>query len=174
VARNEIFARKGWFFKDDELRTYFSQFAWYQPRGRGVPLGAVEKANVDLIQSIENAAAVPTTRSAAAAAPAQSQEAQTVSAPAFPDPRRHYLTAEQLQGLSTERLVILRNGIFARKGRYFKDPGLRTYFEQFPWYQPYSWDVQLTPVERANVDLIQSVEQATPASGPVAKSSRVP
>src|SRR5262249_7397933 len=103
VARHEIFARKGRYFKDDGLRTYFSQVPWYQPRGWAVPLSAVERANVDLIQSRENAAAVPSFRSAAAPAPAQPSQAQqveTANDPALPDPRRHYLTAEQLQGLS--------------------------------------------------------------------------
>ena len=38
VARNEIFARHGRFFKDQVLANYFSQFAWYQPAAVEVPL----------------------------------------------------------------------------------------------------------------------------------------
>jgi YARHG domain len=70
-----------------------------------------------------------------------------------------YLTSRELAALSADRLLIARNEIFARKGLYFRDGALRTYFAQFPWYQPYAWEVPLSPIERANVDLIWSFEQ---------------
>jgi hypothetical protein len=35
---------------------------------------------------------------------------------------------------------------------------LRAYFSQFSWYRPYTWDVTLNPVEKANVALIQRAE----------------
>jgi hypothetical protein len=154
IARNEIFARRGRYFKDDALRAYFSQFPWYQPHAREVPLSPVERANVGLIQSIE----APAAASHAVTGPLPTQ-AQVETGPASADPARRYLTPEELQGLSTERLVIVRNEIFARKGRYFKDDALRAYFSQFPWYQPYAWDVPLSPVDQANVKLVQSFEQ---------------
>jgi hypothetical protein len=52
-ARNEIFARKGRYFKDESLKAHFSQFSWYQPDRWDVPLNGVEQANVTLIQSME-------------------------------------------------------------------------------------------------------------------------
>ena len=52
-ARNEIYARRGRFMKDAQLRAYFSQFSWYQPRSWDVQLNSVEKANVALIQRAE-------------------------------------------------------------------------------------------------------------------------
>jgi hypothetical protein len=74
------------------------------------------------------------------------------------------LTREDLQGLSTDELVIARNEIFARKGRYFKEEALRDYFSQFRWYEPRTWDITLSPVEKANVELIQSVERSLAGS----------
>jgi hypothetical protein len=53
IARNEIFARKGLYFRDSALRAYFAQFRWYQPHAWKVPLSPVEQANVDLIWSFE-------------------------------------------------------------------------------------------------------------------------
>jgi hypothetical protein len=50
IARNEIYARKGRFFKDQSLTAHFSQFSWYQPNGWDVTLNDVEQANVRLIQ----------------------------------------------------------------------------------------------------------------------------
>jgi hypothetical protein len=161
IARNEIFARKGRFFKDDQLRAYFSQFAWYQPRAWDVALSPVEAANVGLIQSVEDAAAAVQPRGAGGPASAETEPGTRIT-----DPRRQYLTIADLQDFSAEQLVLVRNEIFARKGRYFKDPSLRAYFEQFPWYQPYSWDVALNPVEKANVDMILSVEQLRTGRAP--------
>jgi len=53
IARNEIFARKGWIFQDASLREYFSQFTWYRPITRDVTLSVVEEANVGLIKRME-------------------------------------------------------------------------------------------------------------------------
>lgn len=181
VARNEIFARRGRFFKDDALRVYFSQFPWYRPHAWEVPLSPVEQANVALIQSVEQGnvglaqsseAPVDAFRSIAGPLPARAASAAGVPAAnvietnaendaPFADPSSRYLTAEELQGLSADQLAIVRNEVFARRGRYFKDEWLRTYFSQFPWYQPYAWDVPLNPIDQANVKLVQSLEQAT-------------
>src|SRR5215467_5110025 len=158
IARNEIYARKGRYFKDDALRAYFSQFSWYRPRAWEVPLGPVERANVSLIQSIEGPA--PTR----AVTGSLSADAKAENAAAVADPSSRYLTPEELQGLSADQLAIIRNEIFARRGRYFKDDALRAYFSRFSWYQPRAWDVPLNPVEQANVKLVQSFEQAASTS----------
>jgi YARHG domain len=170
LARNEIFARRGRYFKDDALRAYFEQFPWYQPRAWDVPLTAVEKANVGLIASVEAPAAA--SRGITGPVPAPTNMENSF---AFADPSRRYLAPEELQGLSADQLVIIRNEIFARKGRYFKDDALRAYFSQFPWYQPYAWDVPLSPIEQANVKLVQSFEQTASASRPAAtRAGRAP
>ena len=170
IARNEIFARRGRYFKDDALRAYFSQFPWYQPHAWEVPLTPVEQANVGLIQSVEAPAAA--SRGITAPVPDETNMQNSV---AFADPGRRYLTPEELQGLSGDQLVIIRNEIFARRGRYFKDDALRAYFSQFPWYQPHAWDVPLSPIEQANVKLVQSLEQTASASRPAAtRAGRVP
>ena len=171
LARNEIFARRGRYFKDDALRAYFEQFPWYQPHAWDVPLTPVEHANVGLIASIE----VPAAASRGITAPVVPAQTNVENSFALADPSRRYLTPEELQGLSADQLVIVRNEIFARRGRYFKDDALRVYFSQFPWYQPYAWDVPLSPTEQANVKLVQSFEQTASASRPAAtKAGRVP
>jgi len=53
LARNEIFARHGFRFKDPSLQAYFGQFSWYEPTSDSVELSAVEKANVALLKSVE-------------------------------------------------------------------------------------------------------------------------
>ena len=92
----------------------------------------------------------------------------------FADSDARYLTRAELQKLSADRLHIARNEIFARRGRYFKDDALRTYFSQFPWYQPHAWDVPLSPAEQANVKLIQSLEQTASTPRQASRAWRVP
>jgi hypothetical protein len=53
IARNEIYARKGWRFKDPWLRDWFSRFAWYRPRYDTVRLNPIEQHNVALIARAE-------------------------------------------------------------------------------------------------------------------------
>jgi hypothetical protein len=180
LARNEIFARRGRFFKDDALRAYFLQFAWYRPHAWEVPLSSVEQANVALIQSVEDAnigsaspseAPVAASRGIANPPPAQTK---AENGNPFADTGRRYLTPEELQGLSADQLAIVRNRIFARRGRYFKDDWLRAYFSQFPWYRPYAWEVPLSPLEQANVKLVQSLEQTAAAPRPASRMWRGP
>jgi Caspase domain/YARHG domain len=77
----------------------------------------------------------------------------------FPDSDRVRLTREMLVNLSPAQLRIARNEIYARRGRFFRDPALAAHFSRFPWYRPYAWDVPLNAVEQANVALIASIER---------------
>jgi hypothetical protein len=58
-------------------------------------------------------------------------------------------------------LEVLRNSIYARHGYSFKNPRMRTMFDQLvPWYMPVATDVtsQLTAVEKQNIALIKRYE----------------
>jgi hypothetical protein len=181
IARNEIFARRGRFFKDGAFRAYFLQFPWYRPFAWEVPLSPVEQANVALIQSVEEEANLGSAQSSEAAVAASrgiagppSAQTKAQNGDRFADPSRRYLTPEALQGLSADHLAIVRNQIFARRGRYFKDDWLRAYFSQFPWYQPFAWEVPLSLLEQANVKLLQSLEQTAAAARPASRTGRGP
>ena len=56
------------------------------------------------------------------------------------------VTEEDLEGRSAAELRLMRNTLFARKGRAFEDPQLREYFSRLPWYRPRQ---QQNGVERA-------------------------
>ena len=77
----------------------------------------------------------------------------------FADSDRVRLTRGMLLNLSPDQLRLARNEIYARRGRFFRDPALAEYFKRFAWYRPYAWDVPLNAVEQANVRLIASVER---------------
>lgn len=58
IARNEIFARRGFTFGPPELQAYFSAQAWYQPSGKDPEdvadmLSSLEWHNVFVIESLE-------------------------------------------------------------------------------------------------------------------------
>ena len=69
---------------------------------------------------------------------------------------------------SKEDLRILRNAIFAKHGKKFKDPKLTEYFSQYTWYEPRYDDgsSRLTAVEQKNVANIQKLEKTAPAEKP--------
>jgi hypothetical protein len=77
----------------------------------------------------------------------------------FANSDRVRLTAAMLRGLTADQLRLARNEIYARRGRFFRDPALAAHFGRFAWYQPYAWDVPLNAVEQANVRLIASLER---------------
>ncbi|MBW1295953.1 YARHG domain-containing protein [Aquimarina litoralis] len=54
LLRNEIFARKGYVFKDEILNDYFLKKEWYQPNVQAeVVLSDIEKQNIELIKKVE-------------------------------------------------------------------------------------------------------------------------
>jgi membrane-associated protein TcaA len=54
LARNEIYARHGYIFQSDDLRSYFNSQDWYVPDpSYNGDLSSVEKNNVDFIKSYE-------------------------------------------------------------------------------------------------------------------------
>jgi serine/threonine protein kinase len=55
IMRNEIFARHGYIFKTDEMRSHFESQSWYTGRYSNVDgmLSGIEKSNINLIKRFE-------------------------------------------------------------------------------------------------------------------------
>ncbi|WP_375769005.1 YARHG domain-containing protein [Archangium gephyra] len=71
------------------------------------------------------------------------------------------LKVKELRMLSLRDLRLLRNTIFARRGRSFKSELLQEHFQRMPWYTPdpaYS-DKRLTKTDKRNIELILQVEK---------------
>ena len=77
----------------------------------------------------------------------------------FADSDRVRLNPATLRSLTPAQLRLARNEIYARRGRFFRDPALAEYFSRFAWYRPYAWEVPLNAIEQANVSLIASMER---------------
>ena len=52
----------------------------------------------------------------------------------------------------------MRNTIYARAGREFKDRDLRAYFDQQPWYRPTATPAKLSPLDEKNLARIKNWE----------------
>lgn len=80
----------------------------------------------------------------------------------IPDSSSRYLTKEELYQYDKSSLGFIINEIFARHGYVFKNEDYKNYFTSMPWYLPDSRFKgtlkELNPVEKHNVELIQSIE----------------
>jgi hypothetical protein len=80
-------------------------------------------------------------------------------------PFHRALTQSDLNGKSPFQLQLIRNAIYARHGRPFKNPKLAEYFKSRPWYRAdHNWrdgasDKRLTPQEKRNADFITAFEK---------------
>jgi hypothetical protein len=136
LLRNEVYARHGRRFETPWLRDYFKNAPWYKPR-RDFTIAELsdnEKNNVKLIQAVEAR---------------RHEELSTKD-----------MSERDVAGLFPEIARRLRNEIFARHGRTFKDPHLQSYFASQEWYHPDPrFDLQmLSAIEKANVKTIQNYE----------------
>ena len=136
VMRNEIYALHGRPFETPWLREYFRAQPWYAPRQdySDADLSPIEKANIALIARRED------------------ELHQSLST--------RPLDVADVRGLRFDDARRLRNEIFARHGRRFKDPTLQRYFASFSWYHPNDAfrESQLSDVERQNAALISQYE----------------
>lgn len=75
------------------------------------------------------------------------------------------LTESMLEGLTPDKLRLMRNEIYARNGYIFASKDLRSHFNKTDWYVPYSADNKevmkaMNSVERHNISVIQKYEKS--------------
>lgn len=137
LIRNEFWARRGRKFVTPGFKQYFEWRDWYQPLKdqTKVKLSPIEEQNVKLIEAVEMR---------------QRERMANES-----------ITLEMVEGLFVEDLKVLRNEIYARRGRIFKDAQLQKYFIAQAWYQPNPdfKDEQLSEIEAKNLSIIREAEQ---------------
>jgi hypothetical protein len=71
------------------------------------------------------------------------------------------ITPALLEGLFIEDASQMRQEIYARHGKVFKEPWLQKYFSSFDWYKPDPnfTDAALTEVEKKNIATIAAYEK---------------
>ncbi len=70
------------------------------------------------------------------------------------------IVASQIARLPLEDLQLLRGIVFGRHGRIFKDPAIKSYLKDRPWYQPNAdfKNTMLNATEVRNLDVIRDAE----------------
>ena len=136
MIRNEFWARAGRKFVTPGFQQMFEWREWYKPLKdqSKVKLNPIEEQNVKFIETAETRM-----REKIAAEP---------------------ITPEMVEGLFVEDLRVLRNEIYAKHGRVFKDANLQKYFETQVWYQPNPdfKDEMLSEIESKNLAIIRETE----------------
>ena len=149
--RNEFYARKGYIFKTDKMKSYFSKQAWYMPEVDDLKglLSDVELKNVFYIKAME----------AEIKMNASSDGKGKVSS-LYEMAQHKKLTATDLKSLDVYELSYLRNEFYARKGYIFRSVRLATYFNATDWYKPTTKNVDdlLSELEKENIAFIKSLE----------------
>src|SRR5215207_167679 len=137
LLRNEIYARHGRMFKAQWLQQHFFFQPWYTPdeNFKDEELSGNDKLNVETIVKYENKI---------------HQELSTTP-----------IAQALLDGLFLEDASQMRQEIYARHGKVFKEPWLQKYFSSFDWYKadPNFTDDTLTEVEKKNIATIASYEK---------------
>ena len=137
LLRNEIYARHGRMFRAEWLQQYFFSQPWYAPdeNFKDEELSGNDKLNVETIVKFENKV---------------HQELSTTP-----------ITRALLEGLFLEDASQMRQEIYARHGKVFKEPWLQKYFSSFDWYKadPDFTEAALTEVEKKNIATIAAYEK---------------
>jgi YARHG domain-containing protein len=137
LLRNEVYARHGRMFRAEWLQQYFFFQPWYAPdeNFKDEELSGNDKLNVETIVNYENKI---------------HQELSTKP-----------ITRALLEGLFLEDASQMRQEIYARHGKVFKEPWLQKYFSSFDWYKadPSFTEAALTDVEKKNIATIAAYEK---------------
>jgi hypothetical protein len=137
LLRNEIYARHGRIFKTTWLQQYFSGQPWYDSKEdfKDEEISGSDKTNIETIVKYEN------------------KLHDSISTKP--------ITRALLQGLFLEDVSKMRDEIYARHGKVFKDPWTQKYFASFDWYKanPGFTDASLSAVEKRNLVVIAAYEK---------------
>jgi hypothetical protein len=137
LLRNEVYARHGRMFHAEWLQQYFFFQPWYAPdeNFKDEELSGNDKLNVETIVNYENKI-----------------HSELGTKP---------ITRTLLEGLFLEDASQMRQEIYARHGKVFKEPWLQKYFSSFDWYKadPNFTDAALTDVEKKNIATIAAYEK---------------
>ena len=137
LLRNEIYARHGRIFKTMWLQQYFGGQPWYDPREdfKDEEVSGSDKTNIETIVKYEN------------------KLHDSIS--------NKPIARALLQGLFLEDVRKMRDEIYARHGKVFKDTWTQKYFASLDWYKanPNFTDASLSAVEKGNLVVIAAYEK---------------
>jgi hypothetical protein len=148
ILRAEVEAIHGKRFDEEPwLQQYFEERYWYVPDAQYDPkrLDRIERQNLQTI------------------AAAQKKQRHLALSPGDMELFENQpITETMLRGLSLHELRLLRNEVYARKGRTFGPVWLQQHFDFQPWYRPVEEGQkpsELSAIEKQNVETIVAYEK---------------
>ncbi len=147
ILRAEVEAVRGKRFDDDPwLQQYFEERYWYKadPAYDARSLTQTERKNLSAINAAQ-----------------RKQRRAAVSPGDMEHFEKRALSDEMLKGLSLHELRLLRNEIYARRGRQFRTEWLSQYFWSQPWYEARedNSEPELSEIEKKNIETIVAYER---------------
>lgn len=190
LLRNTIFARAGNPFVKPWLNAYFRAQPWYTPAAKidMSKLTEIDRQNVTIISERENSFSRDHLLSLRDRVVARGQSGQATPEDPIelsllsealgewvgsadvavadrnpledPTTLNQQLVLGQIDEMSRRDLRLLRNTIYARRGRPFKSILLQQYFADKAWYSELAdyTDAALNDVDKRNIALVQSME----------------
>lgn len=171
IVRNEILARHGYVFMDNDLREYFYSKPWYKPTTlaenfKMSDLNKYESNNITFVKAYERRAKGKTI-------PSGHEYSVEYGEYRYRDyfftySNSYYLDEYDLWNLpylSANTLELARNEIYARHGYTFADEALMDYFMTKSWYFPTTpvgdqSVLNFSEVELANIKFLKEYEVA--------------
>lgn len=153
IARNELFARHGYIFKNSpNLQAFFESKTWYTPVPdyTGKLSNDLENNNLDYIKSIEFLKL--------------SYENSSIvdSDYVFPNSDKELLTQDKISSLNDWQLIIAKNELFARYKLKFSNKELNSHFSSKSWYSidenVTATTITLNEIENTNLNLLLAEE----------------
>jgi hypothetical protein len=188
LMRNSIWARQGKKFDKKWLADYFTAQPWYSPKKSLETPSELAQKNLEAIGKYDGALTreellarakdVRARVEAGKGTPEDRLEIRLLSERLgewsggdvvaaddrnpLEDPSKldRLIDPKSLADMSNRDLRLLRNAIYARRGRPFVSPSVRAYFATMSWYhpEPKYTDEWLTAVDRKNIVIVQSAE----------------
>lgn len=161
VAKNEIYARHGRMFDNQDLYLFFLSKMWYVPRFTPEEfdeswLNVYEKANLKLL--IELTEGMETKTIPDSKIPASANTTPVANNQYLFQTDTRYYTVEDFADCTKEELRLAKNEIYARHGYVFEDKELKAYFLEQMWYVPRLYDGfdenLLNDCERENLKIL--------------------
>src|SRR6476659_9094170 len=146
LLRGIIFGRHGRVFKDNDIKVYLEEQAWFKPNPdfKNSMLNNVERRNLDVIRI------------------AEASKHETIQPGDMRYWRDRAITPRKLGKHSGAEWKVLLAEVEAIHGKRFDDePWLQQYFEERYWYFPSDkYDAKkLSPLEQKNLEILSGVQK---------------
>ncbi|MGJ4851831.1 YARHG domain-containing protein [Bacillota bacterium Meth-B3] len=156
-ARNEIYARHGYAFKNSKYKRYFSKKSWYSAGGfASSKLSTIEWYNMELIKGLEEEYGLLEGTGSSSSNSSAKDNTYILKEASSKKLTKKYLR-DKLG--SKSKYALARNEILARHGYVFKTDKYKKYFRNQKWYKPGGYSSgDLSKTEWHNIELLKELE----------------